>query len=132
MEGERRWLARSTLGCERLIEWVALLLKTTEGENEEVGVISWGISGLQEPVTTFSILARLVEVSELNDVSDVLGTGTHVAGRTPGQTNCVGRGTMTGDEHASGVGDGTGGEGICETTKVRKLHRVQGASSADL
>ena len=48
MEGERRWLASSALGWERLLEWAALLLKTAEGEN----------------------------VSELNDVGDVLGAGT--------------------------------------------------------
>ncbi len=38
---------------------------------------------------------------------------------------------MSGDEHASVVGDGTGREGIRETVKVWKFHRVQGAPSAD-
>ena len=38
VEGERRWLASSALGRERFLEWSALLLKTAEGENEELGV----------------------------------------------------------------------------------------------
>jgi hypothetical protein len=81
-------------------------------------VISWGISGLQEPVTTSTISAQLVTVSELNDVSDVLGAGTHMVGLLDRQIASMWRGTMTGGEHASGVGDGTGREGIRETTKV--------------
>ncbi len=75
MEGERRWLASSALGRERLLEWTALLLKTAEGENEELGDLSWGIYGLQEPATTSTVLAQLVTVSELNDVGDILGAG---------------------------------------------------------
>ena len=80
VEGERRWLTSSALGSESLLEWAALLLKTAEGENEELGVIIWGISGLQEPVTTSTMSSQLVTVSELNDVSDVLGTDTHMSG----------------------------------------------------
>ena len=76
MEGERRWLTSSALGRERLLEWTALLLKTAEGENEELGELSWGISGLQEPATTSTVLSQLITVSELNDVGDVLGAGT--------------------------------------------------------
>ena len=76
MEGERRWLTSSVLGRERLLEWVTLLLKTAEGENEELGDLIWGISGLQEPVTTSTVLSQLVTVSELNDVGDILGAGT--------------------------------------------------------
>ena len=75
MEGERRWLASSVLGRDRLVEWAALLLKTAEGENEELGVLSWGIQGLQEPAKTSTVLAQLVTVSELNDVGDILGAG---------------------------------------------------------
>ena len=75
MEGERRWLASSVLGRDRLVEWSALLLKTAEGENEELGVLSWGIQGLQEPAKTSTVLAQLVTVSELNDVGDILGAG---------------------------------------------------------
>ena len=40
VEGERRWISSSDLGCERLLEWVVLLLRTVEGENEELGVTS--------------------------------------------------------------------------------------------
>ena len=75
MEGERRWLASSVLGRDRLVEWAALLLKTAEGENEELGVLSWGIQGLQEPAKTSTVLAQLVTVSELNEVGDILGAG---------------------------------------------------------
>ena len=80
LEGERRWLGSSTLGRERLREWAKLLLKTVEGENEELGELRWVISGLQEPATTSTVLAQLVTVSELNDVGDVLGTDTLRAG----------------------------------------------------
>ncbi len=80
MEGGKRWLPSSVLGRERLLEWTTLLLKTVEGENEELGELSWGISGLQEPVTTSTVLVQLVTVSELNDVGDVLGAGTFRAG----------------------------------------------------
>ena len=38
---------------------------------------------------------------------------------------------MTGSEHALGVGNGIGREGIREKAEVRKLHRMQGAPGTD-
>ena len=80
VEGERRWIDSSDLGCERLLEWAALLLRTGKGEDEELGVISWGISGLQEPTTTSTILVQLTITSDLNEVSDILGANTYMTG----------------------------------------------------
>ena len=38
---------------------------------------------------------------------------------------------MAGSEHASGVGNGIGREGIREKSEVRKFHRMQGAAGTD-
>ncbi len=62
------------------ITWGEDSLPRPIGENEELGELNWGISGLQEPDTTSTVLAQLVTVSELNDVGDVLGTGKLRAG----------------------------------------------------
>ncbi len=92
--------ASTDLGRERLLEWSALILRTAEGENEELGVITWVISTLQEPVTTSTILAQLTTTSD--EVADILGANTYYV-RAPAKTNSMGRGPMSGDEHV-GVG----------------------------
>ena len=80
MEGERGLITSSHLGRERLSEWDSLLHRIVEGENEELGVIRWDISGLKEPATTSTILDQLTTTSDLNEVADVLGANTHIEG----------------------------------------------------
>ena len=92
----------SDLGRERLLEWSVLILRTAEGENEDLGVITWVISALQEPVTTSTILAQLTTTSDLNEVADILGANTYYV-RAPAKTNSMERGPMSGDEHVGVV-----------------------------
>ena len=80
VEGERGLITSSHLGRERLSEWDSLLHRIVEGENEELGVIRWDISGLKEPATTSTILDQLTTTSDLNEVADVLGANTHIEG----------------------------------------------------
>ena len=65
VEGGKRWITSSDLG---------------KCEDEELGVIIWVISGLQEPTTTSTILVQLTITSDLNEVSDILGANTYMSG----------------------------------------------------
>ena len=87
MEGERRWIGSSHLGCARLLELALLLQQTAENENIELGVITWGISGLQEPDTTSTILDQLTFTSDLNEVSGVLEANTYQEGLLVGSSH---------------------------------------------
>ena len=49
-------------------------------ENIECGVIVWGTSGLQEPVTTSTIRVQLTTTSDLNEVSNIIEANMYPEG----------------------------------------------------
>ena len=80
MKGERWWITSSHLGRERLLEWAALLQQVAETQKEELGTISWGITGLQEPAMTSTILVQMTITSGLYEVAGALEVNTHTEG----------------------------------------------------
>ena len=63
-----------------MFEWSRLLQETATKENIELGVIVWGNSGLQEPVTTSTIRAQLTTTSDLNEVSSIIEANLYPEG----------------------------------------------------
>ena len=59
VEGERRWIASTSLGRERLREWSSLLQETESDELEELGNLCWGITGLEESPMTSTVCAQI-------------------------------------------------------------------------
>ena len=80
MEGERWWITSSHLGRERLLEWASLLQQATETQKEELGIIRWGIAGLQEAAMTSTILTQMTITSDLYEDAGALETNTHTEG----------------------------------------------------
>jgi hypothetical protein len=80
MEGERWWITSSHSGRERLLEWAALLQQVAETQREELGTISWGRTGMQEPAMTSTTMVQMTITSDLYEVAGALEANAHTAG----------------------------------------------------